>query len=132
MEPLIIVIFGASGDLTRRKLIPAIYDLFKLRLLPEHFVVLGVSRSDYDDESFREEVVYSNDHIERDTEQASCLSSFGDRLFYQAIDTLDLDDYEKVDHRLCDLNERFQTHGNYIFYMSTPPSLYETIPAGLF
>ncbi|TFH26860.1 MAG: glucose-6-phosphate dehydrogenase, partial [Bacteroidia bacterium] len=52
-EDHILVIFGASGDLTRRKLIPALAELLKLELLPDHFAVLGIGRSKYDDSSYR-------------------------------------------------------------------------------
>ena len=59
----LLVIFGASGDLTERKLIPSLMNLFQGGHLPESFAVLGVSRSDMDDEAFRKKVVLDNPHI---------------------------------------------------------------------
>ena len=55
-ENCIVVIFGASGDLTRRKLMPALYDLYRQKLLPEKFAILGVSRTEFSDESFRQKM----------------------------------------------------------------------------
>ncbi len=131
MEPLIFVIFGASGDLARRKLIPAIFDLHKSGLLPENFALLGVSRSEYSDEAFRENVFLSNDHLEFNGDDDSTLNEFARKLYYQSVNTLESSDYGKVASRLKALDEQYQTKGNCIFYLSTPPSLYETIPACL-
>ncbi len=128
MDQLIFVVFGASGDLTKRKLIPAIFELFKEELLPERFAVLGVSRSELSDEAFREHVFYANDHIETVEEERSNFRNFANRLFYQPIQTKEKTDYEKVKNRLIQLDEQFETGGNYIFYLSTPPSLYGVIP----
>jgi len=58
-ENLILVIFGASGDLSKRKLIPALIDLYNQKLMPESFAILGVSRTKYSDESFREKMIDS-------------------------------------------------------------------------
>ena len=55
-DPLILIIFGASGDLTKRKLIPALFELYQQKLLPEKFAVMGVSRTELSDQSFREKM----------------------------------------------------------------------------
>ena len=128
MDALIFVIFGASGDLTRRKLVPAIFDLFKGGHLPEGFCLLGVSRSDLSDDEFRNEVLWNNQHLDLSDESADSQNSFANKLFYQAIDTLNGADYAKVTLRLDQLDRQFNTAGNYIFYLSTPPSLYGKIP----
>lgn len=128
MDPVIFVIFGASGDLTRRKLIPAIFDLFRLNQLPEKFVLLGVSRTSLTDEAFRERVFSANDQIDPSEVSAEQQKQFASKLFYQPIDTADVNDYVKVKQRLEELNQQHDTSGNYIFYLSTPPKLYETIP----
>ena len=128
MDPVIFVIFGASGDLTRRKLIPAIFDLFRLGQLPAKFVLLGVSRTKFSDEAFREKVFFSSDHLDISDVSADQQKEFASRLFYQPIDTSDVNEYAKVKDRLDELNETFDTSGNYVFYLSTPPKLYETIP----
>ncbi|MCB0581358.1 MAG: glucose-6-phosphate dehydrogenase (NADP(+)), partial [Phaeodactylibacter sp.] len=127
MDPQVLVIFGASGDLAQRKLIPALYHLYKGQFLPEHFAVLGVSRTDYSDEAFRKEVFLENPHLGDSGKE----EGFARMLFYQSIDTLDSADYEKVRKRLEEIDENRKTGGNYIFYLSVPPSLYTKIPAFL-
>lgn len=131
IKPLILVIFGASGDLARRKLVPAVYDLFKSKLLPENFVVLGVSRSKLSDDDFRQSALLENDLHDFSDEPDDLKNEFAKRLFYQPIDTNEEADYAKVGTRLKELDEKFATGGNYIFYLSTPPVLYEKIPAFL-
>ncbi len=131
IKPLILVIFGASGDLARRKLIPAVYDLFKGDLLPDNFVILGVSRSKLSDDDFREKAFLNNELFDVSGESEEKRTAFAKKLFYQPIDTNDEADYAKVGTRLEELNKEFSTEGNYIFYLSTPPMLYEKIPAYL-
>ncbi|MEM9409480.1 MAG: glucose-6-phosphate dehydrogenase [Planctomycetota bacterium] len=131
MEPLIFVIFGASGDLTRRKLIPAVFDLFKSNHLPENFAILGVSRSSLSDQDFRDKAFLKNELMDLSGEEQSTIDQFASQLFYQPIDTSNAEDYGKVKERLVQLGKEHQTGENFIFYLSTPPSLYETIPAYL-
>ncbi len=128
MDPLIFVIFGASGDLTRRKLIPAVFDLHKGGHLPENFALLGVSRSKLSDDDFRNKAFLESGHIDLTQEDPEVVAEFAQKLFYQAIDTAVVDDYQKVKQRLDFLDGEFKTEGNVIFYLSTPPSLYELIP----
>ena len=128
VEPVIFVIFGASGDLTRRKLVPAIYDLFKHDLLPEHFAILGVSRTDLSDDDFRDKSIRKNDLFDISDEDPKKVDAFAAKLFYESIDTNEEAAYGAVASRLKTLNEELKTDGNYIFYMSTPPVLYSKIP----
>jgi len=130
MNGVIFVIFGASGDLAVRKLIPAIFELYQGKYLPENFAVLGVSRSSYSDEAFRDKVFYESEFIKLDKNKNE-YKDFTDRLSYLAIQTAEKDDYAKVKNDLITLDEKFKIGGNYIFYLSTPPFLYTTIPACL-
>ncbi|OOF83701.1 glucose-6-phosphate dehydrogenase [Rodentibacter ratti] len=121
-----IVIFGASGDLTHRKLIPALYNLFKIGRLGENFSVLGVARSELNDETFRmkmRETLINNEDTTPET-----LDEFCHHLYYQAVNTADAADYGKLVPRLDELHDKYQTCGNTLYYMSTPPSLYGVIP----
>lgn len=93
-----IVIFGASGDLTHRKLIPALYNLYKIGRLTENFSVLGVSRTDLSDEEFREKMRNALGKTEDITEEH--LEKFCSHLYYQAIDTSNASDYGKLVPRL--------------------------------
>ena len=96
--------------------------------MPEAFAVLGVSRSPMTHEAFRRKTFYENEHIESPELERPAFSAFADRLFYQPIQTKEKDNYEKVKTVLEDLDGQFQTKGNYVFYLSTPPSLYDVIP----
>ena len=120
-----IVIFGASGDLTHRKLIPALYNLFKFGRLNQ-FSVLGVARSELNDDTFREKMRESLLKTEETTPET--LDAFCSHLYYQAINTSDAADYGKLVPRLEELHTKYQTNGNTLYYMSTPPSLYGVIP----
>ena len=121
-----IVIFGASGDLTHRKLIPALYNLYKVGRLSENFSVLGVARSDLNDETFREKMREALIHNEETTPET--LDAFCSHLYYQAVNTSDAQDYGKLVPRLDNLHDKYKTCGNTLYYMSTPPSLYGVIP----
>ena len=120
-----IVIFGASGDLTHRKLIPALYNLFKFGRLNK-FSVLGVARSELNDETFREKMREALLETEETTPET--LDAFCSHLYYQAVNTSDAADYGKLVPRLEELHTKYQTNGNTLYYMSTPPSLYGVIP----
>lgn len=125
-----LVIFGASGDLTKRKLIPAVFNLYTSGLLPECYAVLGVSRSEFSDEAYRDKVVFNNEHILSKPEATEKnLKGFAGLIYYQAINTKNVSDYRKLKKRLNQIDEGLCN--NYIFYLSTPPSLYETVAAGL-
>ena len=131
-ENQILVIFGASGDLTQRKLIPAIFDLHKQNLLPENFAVLGVSRSKLTDDGFREKMAGGIRHFANSNPvPEEELRSFAEHLFYQSINTEDTEDYGKLKDRLNEITDATQTGNNYIFYLATPPNLYEKIPLSL-
>lgn len=121
----LLVIFGASGDLTSRKLIPAIFDLFIQGLLPEHFAVLGVGRTDLTDDSFREKLEEKLSGKEYTAKQSD---DFFRKIHYLSMNTDDPKEYGRLKTTLQEIDEREKTAGNYIFYLSTPPSLYTLIP----
>ncbi|MFV0377857.1 MAG: glucose-6-phosphate dehydrogenase [Mangrovibacterium sp.] len=127
-KPLILVIFGASGDLTKRKLIPALFELYRQKLLPEHFAVLGVSRTELEDGQFREKM---KEFLPREAEKQSCISDFLGMLYYQPLATEDAYDYPVLRDRLMTIAKQNNIAENFIFYLSTPPKLYEIIPANL-
>lgn len=133
IENQILVIFGASGDLTERKLIPAIFNLSCRGFLPENFSVLGCSRTAFSDDQFREKVVYNNKHLQK--KKDTCTeekSGFAGRIFYESVDSDNPSDFNKLKDRLEQIDGEWDTRGNYIFYLSTPPSLYNVIPKRLY
>lgn len=121
-----IVIFGASGDLTHRKLIPALYNLYKIGRLSENFSVLGVARTELSNEEFREKM--RSALIEHEKADGDELNNFCSHLYYQAVNTSDAADYVKLIPRLDELHDKYKTCGNTLYYLSTPPSLYGVIP----
>ncbi|MFP4622025.1 MAG: glucose-6-phosphate dehydrogenase [Bacteroidales bacterium] len=119
----ILTIFGASGDLTRRKLIPSIYELFKQNLLPEGFAILGTGRKAFSDESFR-------DHLKSESNITD--KAFLKQIFYVPVNTKDVESYSGLKDRLLELTKKLDIPGNYIFYLATPPGLYPTIAKALY
>ncbi|WP_405397434.1 glucose-6-phosphate dehydrogenase [Maribacter sp. Asnod2-G09] len=132
-ENQMLVIFGASGDLTARKLIPAIFNLYKGNDLPDNFVVLGVSRSDLGDLKFRNKVVLESPYLEKERKEfdADYIQKFADKLFYEDLGSDYDTSYERLEKRISDLDQKYGTAGNHMFYLSTPPSLYEPIAKNL-
>ena len=126
VENCCIVIFGASGDLTARKLVPALYNLYKVGRLGKHFSVLGVARTGLSDDEFRQKMHQALIKFE----QASGpeLEAFCEHLYYQAVNTSDALDYAKLLPRLDELHDKYGSSGNTLYYLSTPPSLYGVIP----
>lgn len=129
IKDLALIIFGASGDLTYRKLIPAVFDLYKQQSLPQNFAVLGVARSPFTDDSFREKMKEGIRQfaIAKDITDDE-LDSFSQKLHYLSINTDDGKEYAKLKERLESLDSEENTAGNYIFYLSTPPALYPLVP----
>jgi glucose-6-phosphate 1-dehydrogenase len=128
-ENLILVIFGASGDLAARKLIPALCDLNNQDLLPGNFAVLGVGRSEMDDIQFQSKMAGSIQKYLKNTPCAAidASNSFLEKLHYICIDTFKSSDYTQLYQRLAQLNEQYQAGANYLYYLATPPSMYEII-----
>lgn len=127
----ILVIFGASGDLTERKLVPALFNLFREKHLPEHFAVLGVSRREMDEDAFRRYTVLENPHIPETIGNHGLRKEFAKCLHYQPLQDSYDSDYSVLRHRLEAMHAALQTDGNTMFYLSVPPRIYETIAARL-
>ncbi|MBN2348815.1 MAG: glucose-6-phosphate dehydrogenase [Bacteroidales bacterium] len=129
-ENHILVIFGASGDLTKRKLIPALYELHRQNLLPENYAILGVGRTQLDDSTFRQKMTGSICE-EKKVDEDKLLQNFCDKLFYISIETSKKEEYKKLKTKLQELHKDPDKNPNYIFYLATPPSLYESIAQSL-
>ncbi len=131
-ENCVIVIFGASGDLTKRKLMPSLFELYHKNLLPYRFAVLGVGRSDYDDESFREKVNINVKLFSKNKPvNQKSLRDFLKCIYYEEIDPNNAETYEQLKKRIMDLNEFVEAKGNYLYYLATPPSIYQVIITNL-
>lgn len=128
-----VVIFGASGDLSFRKLLPAFYDLFVLKQLPETFTILGVSRTAYTDEEFRAALVPSLNAHSRS--ELDTIEDFLTHIHYLALNTSDEQDYIKLKHwldkhRAVSSIKEIDNRG-VLYYLATPPSLFSIIPSAL-
>ena len=128
------VIFGASGDLTARKLIPGLYELYGRGLLPDRFAVLGAGRTGMSDEQFRAAmagamaVALADDTGERSrTDRERFLGA----LYYQQLDPAAAAAYGKLGERLSAVASEAGTGGNVLYYLATPPSSFEPIAGGL-
>jgi len=128
-----LVIFGASGDLTARKLVPALFNLFKAKQLPENFVVLGASRSNMSDDAFRDKVVLESKYLKEKSKDVSKkeMQTFASKFFYEDLGDKYDGDYVGLKKRIHQLNNDQKTAGNIMYYLSTPPTLYEAIAKSL-
>ncbi len=124
-DPCLIVIFGASGDLTKRKLVPALYDLCRRGELPADCGVVGVSRSPMTDEQFRDQMepwCRKDPHFTPDSWQR-----FRGRLHYEPADATQPEAFGAISARLATLSAEHNTRDNVLFYLSVAPHLYEPI-----
>lgn len=129
-EPCVMVIFGASGDLTKTKLLPALYNLAEGGQLSEDFAVVGVARTDMSHESFRgkmrEGVQGVREHLtgEFDRERWDWLEG---RLYYVCADAKDRGSYERLKETLAEIDKRHGTGGRYLHYLAVPPSFFSPV-----
>ncbi len=125
----ILVIFGASGDLTHRKLIPALFELFERKLLPEKFLIVGVARTRQNTEEFRKSLYESmlRDGRTHATDNPH-LTSFLRCVYYIACETTESEAYGALFREIEQLRNAAGIDDNLLFYLATPPIMYAVIP----
>ena len=128
MSKFVMIIFGASGDLTKRKLMPALYSLYKDNRLPEGFAILGIGRTDYADETYRDYILNELEHFVTPAEVG--MKEFCTHLHYLSMDPAIEEGYGTLDSRLQEITGEKEPD-NLLFYLATPPSLYGVIPLHL-
>ncbi|NUO08414.1 MAG: glucose-6-phosphate dehydrogenase [Candidatus Brocadia sp.] len=126
-DPCVMVIFGASGDLTKRKLIPALYNLASERLLSREFAVVGFSRSAMSHEEFREKISEEMKEFATSSLDPDLWNSFVQRLYYLPGDIQDPNAYQRLQALLLELDKNHDTRGNYLYYLATAPDLFSHI-----
>ncbi len=127
-EPALMVIFGATGDLASRKLLPAIYSLAQQGALPPGFAVVGASKDEISVEDFRQKAGQSiRDHARRQPVDEGLLKAFLNSLEYVHVDFASEADFKNLRRLLEELDTTHHTGGNRIFYCATPPPTYELI-----
>ena len=130
-KPFVMVIFGASGDLTKRKLMPALYSLFKDNRLPKEFSILGVGRTVYSDSQYRSYILDEiKKFIKEEDQNETWIDAFVSHLYYLSIDPAIESEYGLLSCRLEELGGE-ERPDNVLFYLATPPSLYGVIPLHL-
>jgi len=128
----VVVIFGANGDLTKRKLLPALYRLAFDRRLSAGFAIVGISRTDMTDDAFREKMEEAVKEFSEDTKfDDDVWGSFASGLYYVAGDISDAGLYQRLAAKLAEIEKTRHTGGNVLYYLSTQPSQYATISDGL-
>ncbi len=122
------VIFGATGDLTRRKLVPALYNLARARLLPAGFAVVGFARRPHSHEEFREEMRAAVDTFSRSRPvNPAVWDDFAKGIFYVQGEFSDAAAYGRLREALQRVDRERGTRGNHVYYLATPPDHYEEI-----
>jgi glucose-6-phosphate 1-dehydrogenase len=132
VPPCAVVIFGANGDLAKRKLIPALYRLAYERRLPPGFAVIGTSRTPMTDDQFREKMRESVSRFLVDSPFDKDLwDSFAQGAFYEAGNVKDRSSFGQLSQKLKVVEQSRRTSGNVLFYLSTQPSHYESAAEGI-
>jgi glucose-6-phosphate 1-dehydrogenase len=126
-DPCAMVIFGAGGDLTKRKLIPALYNLAKGRLLPEQFAIIGVSIEPYSTEEFREQATKNIREFSITGVDMASWDWFKRRLYYGSGDFNDPQLYNKLADLLKQVTTEQKTEGNCLFYLATSPNFFPIV-----
>ncbi|MGC2235778.1 MAG: glucose-6-phosphate dehydrogenase [Pyrinomonadaceae bacterium] len=127
-EPCVMVIFGATGDLTKRKLFPALYNLAKEKFLPENFAIIGVGRQEMETKEFRHKIIDDLKEFVGGSTDKKLVNWFEERTFYTGGDFDDdkhlFKDLKDVLDEVC---EKFDIPPNFFFYMATPPELFANV-----
>ncbi len=126
-DPCTIVIFGASGDLTKRKLLPALYNLKRLKLLPENFAVLGVAVTEGNDEIYREKITADINEFATEPVEKAEWDEFVKRAYYISGDFNDAGTFQRLAAKITDVQKTHQLPGNVLFYLAITPTLFAKV-----
>ena len=126
-EPCALVIFGASGDLTKRKLVPSLYNLASYHLLPADFSIIGVARRPLSDDIFREQLGKALAELGTQPVDPNLWERFRGRISYCAGEFDNPETYKKLKEALEASEKEFKTSGNVVFYLSVQPDYFATI-----
>lgn len=127
-DATLFVIFGASGDLTWRKLVPALYNLYLNGWMPEKFEVFGMSYGDMDDEAFRDHL---HDGVNRFSKRGKVKDAdwkkFARHIYFSNVDLTNKKIYKNLTKRISDREKEWETEANRVFYLALPPSMIEPV-----
>src|SRR6476661_8448256 len=122
-DPCVFVLFGITGDLAHRKLLPALYNLSVERRLPPNFSIVGFARRPYTDDEIRADLKASVEKYARNkpSQRPGVWNSFAEGIHYVQSNFDDAEGYKKLNKVLSDIDEQRGTLGNRLYYLSTPP-----------
>ena len=127
-DPSTLVLFGATGDLAHRKVVPALYQLWRTNLLPHEFVLLAAGRREYDDDALRAEFRTSVEKYSRVLPlDEAAWRSFASRIHYFRLDFSDASGYDRLAKRLAEIDKQQNSRGNHLYYLATQPSQFAEI-----
>nr|WKN36743.1 glucose-6-phosphate dehydrogenase [Tunicatimonas sp. TK19036] len=132
INPTVIVIFGGSGDLNKRKLIPALYNLYIDRYLPENFHIIGLGRTEYSDDDFRSFLKEGVDDFSRRKSDETTWKEFSEHVAYHVSNVKDIESYKEIVGLIEEKEQEWGTKEvNRLFYLSVAPTLFEPIAINL-
>jgi len=126
-DPCTIVIFGASGDLTKRKLLPALYNLKALKLLPSNFAVIGVAVSDSNDELFRTQITSDIQQFATRPVDSAEWDEFSKRSYYLSGDFNNPDTFQRLGAKIQEVQKTWNLPGNVLFYLAIAPTFFSKV-----
>lgn len=126
-NPCVMVIFGASGDLAKRKLFPALYNLAREGLMPNEFAVVGFARREMSHEEFRQRISQDIQEYATSPVEADLWNWFVQRLYYLPGDVQDPNAYQKLQDLLKGVDKAHGTQGNYLYYLATAPDFFSQV-----
>jgi glucose-6-phosphate 1-dehydrogenase len=128
----LLIVFGGTGDLAHRKIYPALYNLYISGSLPDHFAMLAIGRRDKTQEIFREDAAKAIRSFSRENQgREEDLKHVVSRFFYLRVDFTENDGYRKIKEYINELDGKYQTHGNRIFYLAVAPDHFGVIVQNL-
>lgn len=127
INPTNIIIFGATGDLAKRKLFPAFYNLFLEGRLPEHFSIISLGRSDYENENFKQYIKVNLEEFSRKTVTLEDWDAFQSHIYYLRHQLDEAESYQKLDNELKKFDTDFGVRANRLFYLSIGPNFVSVI-----
>jgi glucose-6-phosphate 1-dehydrogenase len=125
--PCVMVIFGASGDLNKRKLIPALYNLAMDGLLPKEFAIVGCARASRTDDNFREQLTKDVQLTAACAMDPKLWAWFLERIHYVQCDALDQAGFQRLSAKLVEVEKQYGTQGNRVFYLAIAPQFFADV-----
>jgi glucose-6-phosphate 1-dehydrogenase len=125
--PCVLVIFGAAGDLTKRLLVPSLYNLHASKLLPQNFAVVGVTAAKFSDEDFRQKLTKDIQEFSSSPVQKELWEWFKPKIYYHSGDFRDPNLYKQLKDKLAAVDKQQGTPGSYLFYLATAPEFFGEI-----